>query len=173
MKFIITTYLDENNKYPEHLYGTIDKWKDKGINLQIYNGVFYKSIGAKTFQICYINFLNMLKENIGNDIFFIEDDIIPTDKFDVNKLEINDRDCVYRLGYNKIRSNGHIIGTNCIIIPKEMIECIINKMEQRRKQHIDYFLSLNIKNKIYKSNDLTIEIPHYSHIISSLRDGNY
>ena len=115
----------------------------------------------------------MLKENIGNDIFFIEDDIIPTDKFDVNKLEINDRDCVYRLGYNKILYNGHIIGNNCMIIPKEMIECIINKMEHRRKQHVDLFISLNIKNKIYKLNDLTKEIPHYSHIISAIRDGNY
>ena len=142
-----------------------DRYKELGYDPIIHNGLKIKNSIRKN-QVCYLNFLEILKKYDDKDLIISEDDVWLNDKINIdNKEELN------WLGWWR-NSETQICGSMVIYIPKRLIPHVRRQFQAKNPGHLDYFLNGYFE-FIVSEKPICMELQHKSATLEKIRKHKY
>ena len=171
MKVIISSYVDDEGNFPEHLKHCEARFKQLNIDYEVFKCKSNKEV--KPTHRPWYNVLEILIDNLDNEegIFLCEDDVYLND--DVDLLSIYEKyknaNTIIRCGYLR-KTKQLLIGAQVVFIPNA--SKLYQVMEKLKPKVIDYFYS-NCKSfkEIILEKSICKEIEHYSNMINDVRKG--
>tara|TARA_R110000850_G_C9641207_1_gene433307 strand:- start:52 stop:549 length:498 start_codon:yes stop_codon:yes gene_type:complete len=142
---------------------SLNRYKELGYEPIIHNGLNINEDLIDKNQVCYLNFLNVLeKDNGEEDIIISEDDVYLNEK-----IEILNKDKMNWLGFWR-HNKTELCGSMVIYIPKQLLPHVIRQFKSKTPCHLDYFLK-KYMDCIVRSETICKELQHHSVIDGKTR----